>query len=147
MFGPLGLLTIYFIRNNRISPRVDCGREGCCISYYLSIKPSLLFLCSIFPNKESLLQTMTNSIYFQAFSICVQTDMNHGNSYKCYNVCSTHPENRTELFQFLFCISDYFPFSITRKINVKITWIEHITAWCRKFDDTLFLNDLQVCLC
>ena len=62
------------------------------------------------------------------------------------HVYSSHPENITECFISHFTISDHFPVCFTRKTNFKVIKNDHLTTSYRcfkKFDDILFLNDLQ----
>ena len=62
------------------------------------------------------------------------------------HVYSSHPENITECFISHFTISDHFPVCFTRKTNFKVIKNDHRTTSYRcfkKFDDILFLNDLQ----
>ena len=65
------------------------------------------------------------------------------------HVYTSNPENITEIFVPYYTISDYFPVCLSRKVNAKISKPEHITTSYRcfkKFDETLFLNDLSSCL-
>ena len=62
------------------------------------------------------------------------------------HVYSSHPENITECFISHFTISDHFPVCFTSKTNLKVIKNDHLTTSYRcfkKFDDILFLNDLQ----
>ena len=62
------------------------------------------------------------------------------------HVYSSHPENITECFISHFTINDHFPVCFTRKTNFKVIKNDHLTTSYRcfmKFDDILFLNDLQ----
>ena len=63
------------------------------------------------------------------------------------HVYTSNPENITEAFVPYYAISDNFPVCLSRKVNAKISKPEHITTSYRcfkKYDETLFLNDLSI---
>ena len=65
------------------------------------------------------------------------------------HIYTTHQENITECFVAHYAISDHFPVCITRKVNKKISKKDHTTTTFRcfnHFDDSAFLNDLQISL-
>ena len=70
----------------------------------------------------------------------------HFKQHESSPVYSSHPENITECFISHFTISNHFPVCFTRKTNFKVIKNDHLTTsyHCfKKFDDILFLNDLQ----
>ena len=65
------------------------------------------------------------------------------------HVYTSNPENITETFVPYYAISDHFPVCLSRVVNSKISKPEHITtsySCFKKFDETLFLNDISSCL-
>ena len=65
------------------------------------------------------------------------------------HVYTTNVENITECFISDFLISDDLPICVTRKINSRVSKSSHITTNYRcfkHFDETMFLNDLEIAL-
>ena len=66
------------------------------------------------------------------------------------HIYTTQQENITECFVAHYAKSDHFPVCITRKVNQKTIQNDHTTTTfqCFKhFDESAFLNDLQISLC
>ena len=65
------------------------------------------------------------------------------------HVYTSNPENITETAVPYYAISVHFPVCLSRKVNAEISKPEHIDTSYRcfkRFDETLFLNDLSSCL-